>query len=414
MKLTTLIKKNNMRICIFLLIIFSSNYIKAQSPTTIKSLRLNLDNPQGGLASQFIQSVKYIPLETKKGSIFGKIDRMEITDEYFVIQDEDTNSLLFFTRQGKFHVKISGGNRTTNPYNRILRWAVNRFKKQIYFIKSKNDICYIYDFNGKKIADQDISQSGWWTEIEFINADHYISSNGYGSKGDQSKSFVSWIGLDKIGYKSGLAYNEFDILNGDVYGGSSGPFYYQGTGRSNVFYTKSYDYTIYKISDLQISPIYKLIIPSTYATPQDLLTNPNNKNTLVDYFSKNQSKIYEINSCFQINDNLTFRTSNGDRNFKSDFIYNLTSGKLITISRIMPDRTSYYLPIASDYEFSRKGILCSDGNALFTSISASDLFGAVYENKNDKSKFEIIPKSLRTITRENNPIIREMIFQKSF
>ncbi|RYE37744.1 MAG: 6-bladed beta-propeller, partial [Sphingobacteriales bacterium] len=75
----------------------------------VKTLRVDPSNSFGASASEAFDSATYIPLETTKESIFGKIDKLEVTDKYFIILDENTNSILFFDRQGKFQHKIYGG-----------------------------------------------------------------------------------------------------------------------------------------------------------------------------------------------------------------------------------------------------------------------------------------------------------------
>lgn len=75
----------------------SAQHIIPIDTSNVKTLRVDPDNAFGASASEAFQSATYIPLETTKESTFGKIDKLEITDEYFIVLDENTNSILFFT-----------------------------------------------------------------------------------------------------------------------------------------------------------------------------------------------------------------------------------------------------------------------------------------------------------------------------
>jgi hypothetical protein len=48
------------------------------------TLRIDPDNARGGTTGEIIDSIKFIPLETKKESVFGVIEQMEVTDSLFI------------------------------------------------------------------------------------------------------------------------------------------------------------------------------------------------------------------------------------------------------------------------------------------------------------------------------------------
>ena len=111
--------------------IFCSLFSIAQ-PTTI---RIDPAHARGGTASQIFEKVNFIPLETTKESLFGKIDQLAVTKDYFIILDEQTNSILIFKKNGKFHAKIAGGgtqmgNNTSNKYWKNIQ--------EFYIIESAN------------------------------------------------------------------------------------------------------------------------------------------------------------------------------------------------------------------------------------------------------------------------------------
>ena len=403
--------KNHKYVYSFLILLgfLSSSYAQSTPDTILKDpikIRLPLDNAKGGQISDYFKPVIFIPLETSKKSLFGSIYRMEVTDDYFIVQDNDTNSILFFFRNGKFHCRINVGNKSNRPQNAIATWAINRHTKTLYYLKDQGDICYIYDFNGKKIKEQDVSKEGSWTNIEFINDHQYVSNNGYGHIGDKIKYFLSFFDYQNQLQSTALSYSEYDILNGDVLGSPNGPFYAQG--QNFILYTKSYDHKIYRIENNQAFPQYQLILPLKYAVPDNFLSDQIYATKKVKYFDQNKSSVYEITNCFELGDQLFFRLRNNDRNFKSDFVYNMKTANLVTIQRMTPDESSYYLPVASDLNFVSDGFLCSDGTSLYTAISANSLSDSMKENREKLQKGSDFPENLKALKAEANPIIRQI------
>ena len=59
----------------------------AQSTT----IRIDPAHARSGTASQIFEEVNYIPLETTKESLFGKIDQLAVTEDYFIMQSQLTN-----------------------------------------------------------------------------------------------------------------------------------------------------------------------------------------------------------------------------------------------------------------------------------------------------------------------------------
>src|SRR5690606_28131365 len=56
--------------------------------------------------------VNYIPLETTKKSVFGRIRQLLVSADYFIIWDADTNFIYFFDKKGKFVKKYRPPNCT--------------------------------------------------------------------------------------------------------------------------------------------------------------------------------------------------------------------------------------------------------------------------------------------------------------
>ncbi|MCH5600427.1 6-bladed beta-propeller [Niabella ginsengisoli] len=66
----------------------------------------------GAGVSKVFAEVNYIPLQTTKKSIFGRIRKLIVSDQYFIIWDADTNFIYFFDKTGKFIKKYRPPNCT--------------------------------------------------------------------------------------------------------------------------------------------------------------------------------------------------------------------------------------------------------------------------------------------------------------
>lgn len=57
--------------------------------------------------SRFIDSLKFYPLETKKGQNYSKYSNIQITDKYFIVSNYFEKELVFYTKDGKIYKTIS-------------------------------------------------------------------------------------------------------------------------------------------------------------------------------------------------------------------------------------------------------------------------------------------------------------------
>jgi hypothetical protein len=133
------------KILLILILLAASILTNAQATT----LRIDPSSARGGTVSQLFDEVNFIPLETIKESLFGRIDQLEVTDKYFVILDDNTNSILIFDKTGKFHAKIKGPNNEdyTNP---IGAFRIVPSKNLIECHQISSTQTKLYSFDGKK------------------------------------------------------------------------------------------------------------------------------------------------------------------------------------------------------------------------------------------------------------------------
>lgn len=125
----------------FLLFMFLSVLSFAQVKHT---LRIDPDNARGGTTGEIFDSIRLIPLETKKESVFGVIEQMEVTDSLFIILDFQSKSILFFYRDGRFknRIRVSGINKFINYF------GIDEQNRKLYISNNFEKGPMVYDFEG--------------------------------------------------------------------------------------------------------------------------------------------------------------------------------------------------------------------------------------------------------------------------
>jgi hypothetical protein len=100
-------------------------------------------------SSEFIDSIKFIPLETNKESLIAEINKLICTEDRFFIFDSDIGkNVLIFSKDGKFINKISKGGGPEEIFNPE-DIAVDEKRKNL-IVYNKTGLSF-FDFNGKFI-----------------------------------------------------------------------------------------------------------------------------------------------------------------------------------------------------------------------------------------------------------------------
>nr|WP_184547876.1 6-bladed beta-propeller [Mucilaginibacter sp. FT3.2]MBB6232784.1 hypothetical protein [Mucilaginibacter sp. FT3.2] len=376
-----------------------------------KTVRIDPANAIGGNVSDVFDQVNYIPLETTPESLFGNISQLEIVNDYYIILDYNTNSILVFTLNGKFHAKIKGSNST------IYKFLVNRWTNQIVYTRDNYQSMTYCDFDGKVIKTQkNMDQNNLpiiFPSSYFISPDQLISYYPYSDMDTLSKyyqpytrSLLRFSKTEGNVYEIGMPYTKAETKI-DVTHIGIGPLTTFGNDTS-FFFAKPYTFTLYTVTPHSIKLVYKFIFPLLTSIPPDFVSNPANNLKRVSFLQKNQELIFSLNNCYQVGNNLLFEARSMAVNQEDNLIYNFKSSDLIAYKHILPDETSCFLPIY-DKMSSNVGLAHCDGTFLYTSLSSLCLFKANEENKGKKIKW---PEALATYfakgSKKNNPVILQL------
>jgi len=359
------------------------------------------DNANGGTASQVFDSIRFIPLETTKESLFGSIDQLEVTDSLFIILDVRGRSILLFNRNGKFFAKMTTGGIGKYFYS----FTLDRASKEIIVINNYANGLMVYDFQGKLLRKEpcpDEVESLYHFSDKTVLYD--LRRLAHSEPADDIRYDLAYSrGYNTI-TKYVKPYNaryETGEFNGDC-----NFFNFSGEAGSCMF-SMPFEYTIYQLNDTGIIHKYQFIFPLSHSLPLNFATDGvyRDKRAKFAYSTPgNESTITALERGYKLGDYLLFTivsqqpTVNADRNY----LYNLKSSNFISFSRVTGDSTSSYFPILPGV---LEQINAIDDNTIFSSMAAFRFFVI----RNDVNKKVAYPESLQqffsTGKKTDNPVI---------
>lgn len=379
--------------------------------SNVTTLRIDPLNSYGGTASEVFESADYIPLETTKESTFGRIDQLEVTDQYFIILDRNTNCILLFNKDGKYHSKISGGSRNANRENSIFSFNVNGWKKEIvYYRGSRTGSKYIfYDFNGNKLREQpfDYKKDAELRDYKFIGADQVVSSWFYDTDTTNAAStryLIDYVRDFKEKYAAAFPYQIAEYKYADGNWGADPAFTYAGNDTS-FFYTKPSEYNIYKVTPSAIQQSFRFILPIFSSFPKGYVTDRTYHEKREKYVKTNKGVVYALGGCYLLGDNLIFKLYFWNSDAKSNLIYNLKSGMLISYDDVLTDEKTYFLPTIETQQRIR-GFLACDGKLVYSQFSSVEMFRAREQNKDKKPVYnQVLQQYFNKGSDRANPVL---------
>lgn len=384
--------------CFVSLLLFCLNLLFAQTNIT---LRIDPENGRGGTASQVFDSIEFIPLETTSESLFGSIDQMEVTDDYFFILDTRSKSILVFNRDGRLHTRIrSGGNDKYFGY-----FTLDRVDKRIIIHNRFSNGLLVYDFDGKLMSKEPFPDGTKSLYYFGKNKVLYNLSRPFDANAMPKNSF-------DLAYSDGFSsirkylnpYNP-KVENGE-YNIEYNPFNFSGEKGSCMF-SLPFDYKAYQLNDTGLLRTYKFIFPMQYSLPANFTTDSSYKGHRAQFVysdRENAKKINAVSNVYKMGDYLLFAAPTGQLKIGSDwnYLYNLKSGNLISFSRVTGDSSSYYFPLLASLLEKVDAVYEGDIYSSFASFR-------VFAIKNNVDKLVNYPPSIQKLlatgTKNDNPVI---------
>jgi len=354
---------------------------------TTVTVRIDADNARGGTATEVFDSIRFIPLETTKESLFGTINQMEVTDSLFIILDINSNSILLFRRNGKFYTKIFTGGGTKYFYS----FTLDRSANEIIARNNYTDGLLVYDLHGKFLRKEVIPSE---VMTLFHLPGNTVLYAFYRKRKVESPDHMVF----DLGYSKG--YNQVfknilpgDARNDDVQTATPGTTFNFSGEEGSCMFTRPYEYNIYQLNDTGLLRKYQLIFPLRYSLPLNFFTDVGYSHKRSKYaFSSpgTASTVLSLDRCYRYGGYLLFSAFTRQLYDGADytFAYNLHSGSLLSFSRVTGDSSSYYFPILSGL-FEKIDAIYKD--TIFSSMPGFRLFAF----KNGLDKQVNYPEGLR-------------------
>jgi hypothetical protein len=359
-------------------------------------------------ATQVLDQVSYIPLETTSESRFNTINKLSVIDQYYIIQETNTNRIFLFTREGKFHCRID-----LKPYSGA--FAVNNTKNEIVVNRGRTNT--YYNFDGEKLREEPETTIG--SPYFFANG-----SIGYVDYRVSERYLTDTISheyrvIDK-GKEKGrfLPYNmKYAVIQSGDNIHTWHTHVYETGSDTSAFYCRRFEYNIYRLSTTGISMAYSLVFPQNNTMSDSVFTIDSLKGHRYAYFKNHHKRIYGLSFVYQTGNNLFFRLDSwlGNLNGNDSYIFNLKTNTLLSVKHITSDALNYNLPLTDIFNggnFFNWNFLTSDGKYVYTSLKSDLMFKA--NAVNNESRY---PKTLKayfaTGKSGDNPVIVQIGFKEN-
>ena len=351
------------------------------------TLHLDPDNAHGGTATQIFDSIRFIPLETTRESLFGSIDQMEVTDSLFIILDTRGHSILLFRRNGTFFTRISTGG--GDKY--FFYFTLDRSAGEIIVTNNYANALLVYDFRGRFLRKE--SHPDQIQSLYYFPGNTILYNLHRAGKVESSDHILFDLCYSK-GYDSVVKnVRPYNARNEDgEYSSLSNAFNFSGEAGSCMF-SLPFDYTFYQLNDTGILRKYHLIFPLIKSLPPNFSTDVGYRNIRGKYAYTSpgtSSTILALERGYRYGEYLLFSTFSRHLTAGADynFAYNLQNGNLISFSRVTGDSSSFYFPIL-DGPLERIDAIYND--IIFSSLPGFTMFAV----KNGLDKRVSYPERLK-------------------
>lgn len=138
---------------IFFLLVACNHKATNTIPGALKTITINIDKKEEVELSYFIDSIKYIKLETRADILIAKANKVGYFDRLYYILDRNSNAIYTFDELGNFNFKINRQGRAPEEYVEIDDFTINKKTKTIDVLDLQQRKLIQYDLkNGQFIS----------------------------------------------------------------------------------------------------------------------------------------------------------------------------------------------------------------------------------------------------------------------
>ncbi len=374
----------------------------------------------GSPQSQLFEEIHYIPLETTRGSRFGRISELIVTPQYFIVRDNDTDAVYFFDRHGKFLKKYSmKGYRVmsiqlaaqknaiyisfiTKSYNptqaEIKKWtgdpkeiSGSGVTRAVYYdLKdvTRGKVSPIANFS-LAILRPTLLKNGQWA-YSHIYAD---------KKWEDSTDYELKI---SNGQRTLKAYFPFNMQkSSEFFDEPARIYFYSNPSDGTILFSRPYHYTLYQLLPDTITERYTLVLPAESSLPASFFTqNFESKTALLDFKTKHTQYNLAIRNVTETGQYLFFGLEYFRGGRDRSYLFDKVNNQFYNQFRISSDSNNYFLPVMPN------GIQYNDGARLYSSVSSAAMFQAKEAARTRNLEYNAVLKNyFARSNRDGNPVI---------
>ncbi len=406
-----------MKKSIIVLFLFFMKFTDGQTPQT---LYFDPSTAIGAPVSRIFESITYIPLETTKQSLFGEVNILEVTPQYFIVFDYDMQALFFFDLSGKFIKKyiFTGGYQViamqyVEKENTLYLNQVNKNfqltgKEKDELIRNpfskkaaKFGRLVAYNLNDiEKEQIKEISGFGFGIAMAIPN---YLTTDQWGYsfilEDRNAKDSIDYELKISDGNKTLKTYFPYDKRNSPCFSIPQYIGFYKTNTDGFSLFTRPYSYSVYKLTADSISVLYNFVFPYENTIPRAFFTRRfDSQNEFWDYQGSNQNIVWDINQLVPLNHYLFF--SLDCPKYEHPFLFDKTENRFYEMDKVSPDSTNAYLPVMG-WSFQ-----CYNSTAIYSSVSSQIMFQAKDAAKHRDPVYSPILKSYFENSKpSSNPVI---------
>lgn len=380
---------------------FTQILVSTQKPLETQELRFSPDHANGGYYSDFIENITFIPLEYSKNSKVQYNPQILILDSTIIVSNLwgriAEHELLFYNKDGRFIKKVDNIQKLSPEFKTI---------SNISEIHADKDYLYLKVFIPglqEPINTIKLNHQGLLVGTDNIESDEFMRVGDFtlihNTQGEFNTAALTLLtkssSLDTlIKYDVGIELGD----NESMYGIDQAISY----NGEKIYFTAPYNYKFYQYSKtLQLEKAYNLILPLKNSLPNDSIRQVFTE----EYLKNNPDVIIGINHIQPIDDKLIIQL-NSASSPRSAFIYNTISSDWINLKSLVPDSSSYQLPILEQINNHK---IFTNGQDIYTLLYPSVVNNYLHNNKlTDVLKDE----KVAILLKEFNPILVKFNLKK--
>jgi hypothetical protein len=259
-----LTRLKDMKSLILILFLWLTQALSSQSPALINISPVS--TPTGKLmAGDLVESMEYVPLETKDNCVIGRVASFDVSKNYILIYCYQTKAVYLFKRNGRFISKISHYGQGPEEYTGLLGVFIDESKQELILCSFNKHL--FYNLSGNYL--RKVNHLGLHTSLWMYYNNKFLSGTPSGVFSGVFPVYKLWT-MDMEQKMAGIPSVSVEHKTDGGVIMTAGPaissFLYEG--KPHVRETALND-TVYVVTDNNIVPKYILSTGKYGITPEE-------------------------------------------------------------------------------------------------------------------------------------------------